>query len=35
MSFIYQSVGGLTDEFSALRLNDKYAALARRVAAAL
>src|SRR6266511_3473466 len=30
MSFIYQSVGRLTDEFSASHLNDEYAALARK-----
>ena len=35
MSFIYQGVGRLTDEFSASHLNDEYAALARRMAAAL
>ena len=35
MLWIYQSIGRLTDEFSASRLNDEYAALARRMAAAL
>jgi uncharacterized protein DUF6398 len=35
MSWIYQSLGRLTDEFSSLHLNDEYAALARRMGAAL
>jgi len=35
MLWIYQSIGRLTDEFSASRLNGEYAALARRMAAAL
>jgi hypothetical protein len=35
MLWVYQSIGDLTDEFSASPLNDEYAALARRMAAAL
>ena len=35
MYFIYHSIGRLTDEFSASHLNDEYAMLARRMAAAL
>jgi len=31
----YDRIGGLTDDFSALRLSDEYAVLARRMAAAL
>ena len=35
MSLVYESIGRLTDDFSASHLNYEYASLARRMAASL